>query len=200
MVAWFALVAALVVACSKETPSSPATGSAPIVSAAPSTPGSEPSGALWASSSALPSASASASASVPAMEPPGSPPPVATVKPVTTTTAIASASASASASVALGPKTFACGGGDKPKCPLQNWMNNNMKPGMSSGDPAKVAALLRKIAAMAPPGYPSWAKISNDAAAAVEAQKDVAAAKPSCAKCHEEYKTKWKTEDRDRAI
>jgi hypothetical protein len=187
VVAWFALVAVLVVACSKETPPPPTTTNAPVVSAAPSTPGSEPSAALWASGSGSTSAAPVESSSAA---------PTATAPAKVTATATASASASAPA----GPKVFACGGGDKPKCPLQNWMNSNMKPGMSSGDPAKVAALLKKIASMAPPGYANWAKISNDAAAAVESKKDVNAAKPSCTKCHEEYKTKYKTEDRDRAI
>lgn len=106
----------------------------------------------------------------------------------------------ASASVASGPKVFACGGGDKPKCPLQNWMNNNIKPAMSGGDPVKVAALLRKIATMAPAGYAGWAKIANDGATEVETKKDVSAGKPSCTKCHEQFKTRWKTEDRDHPI
>lgn len=71
---------------------------------------------------------------------------------------------------------------------------------MTGGDPAKVAALLRKIATMAPASYAGWAKIANDAAVEVETKKDVNAAKPSCTKCHEQFKTRWKTEDRDHAI
>lgn len=162
--AWFALVAGLVVACSKESPPPPESKPIPIVSAAPSVPGTEPSGVLWASASG-------------------------------------SLSASAVASTSSAPKTFACGGSGMPKCPLQNWMNNNIKPAMASKDPERVAGKLREIAKMAPAdGYPDWASIANDGAAAVDAKKDVNAAKPSCTKCHDLYKKKWKAEDRDRAI
>lgn len=183
---WFALVAVLVVACSKEQPApTPNPTPTPIVSAGPSVPGSSPSNAIWASESASASAVASATASATASAP-----------------AAASANVPVTATIApkTGPKEFACGGGDKPKCPLQNWMNTTMKPAMSSADPAKVAGHLRKIAGMAPSGYPAWAKIANDGAAEVESKKDVAAAKPSCTKCHEQYKAKWKAEDRDHAI
>lgn len=80
-------------------------------------------------------------------------------------------------------------------------MKANIQPAMSAGDPAKVAELLRKIATMGPKsGYPQWAKISNDGAAAVEADKKVDSAKPSCKQCHDLYKNKYKAEDRDRPI
>ena len=183
VIGWFALVAVFVVvgslvACSKEQPA-PTPNPTPVVSAAPLVPGSSPSNAIWASESA--SALASASAVAPA-------------------TASANVPVTATIAPKTGPKEFACGGGDKPKCPLQNWMNTTMKPAMNSADPAKVAGHLRKIAGMAPAGYPAWAKIANDGAAEVESKKDVAAAKPSCTKCHEQYKSKWKAEDRDHAI
>jgi hypothetical protein len=183
VIGWFALVACLVIACSKETPAQPAPAPSIVTVPSPASASAAPSEALTVSASASESAVASASA------------PAATTKTATT-----AASAVASASASSGPKVFACGGGDKPKCPLQSWMNTNMKPAMTSGDPAKVAALLRKIAAMAPAGYAGWAKIANDGAAEVEAKKEVNAAKPSCSKCHEQFKTRWKTEDRDHPI
>jgi hypothetical protein len=87
-----------------------------------------------------------------------------------------------------------------PKCPLQDWMEKHLKPAMKTNDPAKVAELLDQVAKMAPDGYEGWAKISSDAAAAVRAKKDLAPAKKSCTSCHEKFKKRWKTEDRDSAI
>ncbi|MGZ5969916.1 MAG: hypothetical protein ACXWP4_19725, partial [Polyangiales bacterium] len=141
-----------------------------------------------------PSVTASASASASA-EPATS----ASAAPSGSASVVASASASASAKA--GPKTFACGDPGQPKCPLQGWMKANIQPAMSGGDPAKVAELLRKIATMGPKsGYPNWAKIANEGAAAVDADKKVDSAKPSCKTCHDQYKNKYKTEDRDRPI
>lgn len=173
-----ALVAiAIAGGCSKkeETPSVAPAASSAVSSAAP---------APSPSASASAPVAVEASVSAPAAESASAAP-------------VAAASASGSAKTA---KTFACGGGDKPKCPVQNWMNGTMKPAMTSGEPEKVAALLRKIAGMAPASYVGWAKIANDAAAAVEAKKDVSAAKPSCTKCHEQFKKRWKAEDRDRPL
>lgn len=80
-------------------------------------------------------------------------------------------------------------------------MKANIQPAMSGSDPQKVADLLRKIATMGPKsGYPNWAKIANDGAAAVEKDKKIDSAKPSCKTCHDQYKNKYKAEDRDRPI
>jgi hypothetical protein len=105
-------------------------------------------------------------------------------------------SAAPSGSIALG----ACGEKGQPKCPLQAWMSTVMQPAMATKDAAKLAAALRLSAKQGPPGYPNWAKLSNDGAAAVEKANDVTAGKKSCADCHNLYKAKYKAESRNRPI
>jgi hypothetical protein len=107
---------------------------------------------------------------------------------------------SASASAAPSAKVFACGPDGSPKCPLQGWMEKELKPAMKANDPAKVADLLDKVAKMAPASYDGWSKIASDAAAETRAKKDLAPAKKSCTSCHEKFKKRWKSEDRDHAI
>jgi len=109
-------------------------------------------------------------------------------------------SASVSASASSSVKAFACGPEGAPKCPLQGWMEKELKPAMKAADPAKVADLLDKVAKLAPASYDGWAKIASDAAAETRAKKDLAPAKKSCTSCHEKFKKRWKTEDRDHAI
>lgn len=107
---------------------------------------------------------------------------------------------SASASAFAAVKAFACGADGAPKCPLQNWMEKELKPAMKAGEPMKVANLLDKLAKMAPASYEGWAKIADDAAAEVRAKKDLEPAKKACKSCHDKHRKRWKTEDRDRAI
>ena len=83
---------------------------------------------------------------------------------------------------------------------MQAWMQKNAQPAMQSNDAAKVGAVLEQIAKMTPPGaYPKWEKISIDGAAAGKSG-DFGAAKASCRTCHEEYKAKYKADDRARKI
>jgi len=112
----------------------------------------------------------------------------------------ASGSVSAAPSSSSSIKAFMCGPEGAPKCPLQNWMEKELKPAMKGNDPNKVADLLDKLAKMAPAGYSDWAKTAGDAAAEVRAKKDLGPAKKSCKSCHDQYKKRWKTEDRDHPI
>lgn len=79
-------------------------------------------------------------------------------------------------------------------------MEKQLKPAMKGTDTAKVADLLDKLAKMAPATYADWAKIATDAAAEVRAKKDLGPAKKACKACHDQYKKRWKSEDRDHAI
>jgi len=119
----------------------------------------------------------------------------------TAPSAAPAASAAPESSVATTPVDGgpACGSKANP-CPMQGWMQKNAQPAMATNDAAKVGAVLEQIAKMTPPGaYPKWEKISLDGAAAGKSG-DFAAAKASCRTCHEEYKSKYKNDDRARKI
>jgi len=119
--------------------------------------------------------------------------------------AVPSASASAAAApsastpvVANAPGSADCGSRDNP-CPLQKWMKEHTQPDLSAGDMSALAADLEKIATFAPPGFGKWVSISKDGAAAARAA-NTDAAKAACRGCHTEYKSKYKTEMRPRAL
>lgn len=62
-----------------------------------------------------------------------------------------------------------------------------------------LATAFDQIVKFAPAGYTNWASIAKDGAkAAREGQLD--AVKAACRGCHDQYKTKYKTEIRARAI
>ena len=93
----------------------------------------------------------------------------------------------------------ACGTKPLPDCPLQAWMKANTGPAMSAADMPALATALTKIVAFAPPGYTNWASISKDGAKAAQAGS-IDAVKASCRSCHDQYKTKYKTEMRARPV
>jgi hypothetical protein len=68
-----------------------------------------------------------------------------------------------------------------------------------TGDLPSLATALDKIVGFAPPGFPNWASIAKDGAAAARSG-DLAAAKASCRTCHDQYKQKYKAEIRARKI
>jgi hypothetical protein len=70
---------------------------------------------------------------------------------------------------------------------------------LSAGDMASLAGDLDKIATMAPAGYTKWAAIAKDGATAARAANNDAV-KASCRTCHDQYKTKYKTEMRTRPV
>jgi hypothetical protein len=160
----------LIAACSKPEGESKPADPSP----APSAPTEAPSAPVAASASAAPSAAPSAVAS-----------------------AVPSAKAAAiTKPVATGPT---CGVKPLPDCPLQAWMKTNTAPAMAAGDLPALATAFDQIAKFAPAGYANWASIAKDGArAGREAQLD--AVKAACRGCHDQYKTKYKTEIRTRAL
>ncbi|SRR5258708_7734569 len=98
-------------------------------------------------------------------------------------------------------KEFACGAKDKPKCPLQAWMTNNM--GSSATDQpvfTDLAANFRIIAKKSPGAdFPDWSAIASKGATDAD-KKDIVAVKSDCKSCHDKYKKKFKEEARDIAF
>ncbi|HEY8074790.1 MAG TPA: hypothetical protein VIF62_11785 [Labilithrix sp.] len=78
-------------------------------------------------------------------------------------------------------------------------MKANMNPAVSASDTAALAVALDKAATFAPSGYANWASIAKDGAAAAK-KGDLAAAKAACKGCHDQYKDKYKKENRARKI
>jgi hypothetical protein len=78
-------------------------------------------------------------------------------------------------------------------------MKSNANPLVTTGNLPGLATALEKIVTLAPPGYPNWASIAKDGAAAATSG-DLTAAKASCRTCHDQYKQKYKTEIRGRKI
>jgi hypothetical protein len=95
----------------------------------------------------------------------------------------------------------ACGAKGLPYCPLQGWMKSNTSPAMNAQDFDALAAALDKVATFAPKeqGYPNWASIAKDGANTARAA-DLGAVRAACRGCHEQYKTKYRTELRTRPI
>ncbi|MEO6418743.1 MAG: hypothetical protein ABIP39_05020 [Polyangiaceae bacterium] len=138
--------------------------------------------------SAAPSVSVATSASAAPTEAPSAAP-----------SAVASATASAAVTTKPGPAAPACGSKPLPDCPLQGWMKTNTAPAMAAGDLPALATAFDHIVKFAPAGYTNWASIAKDGAkAGREGQLD--AVKAACRGCHDQYKTKYKTEIRSRAI
>jgi hypothetical protein len=182
-------ILALALACTK---SESETSSPPVEKATPSSATSAP---------ALPSASTVASAAPPASAAPTETPPASATAaahadaPKKTDAGGPSATATAAASGAI-PE---CGIKPLPDCPLQAWMKSNANPPVMTSNLPGLATALEKIVALAPPGYPNWASIAKDGAAAAKSG-DLTAAKASCRSCHDQYKLKYKTEIRGRKI
>jgi len=173
-------------ACSKDDAPPPAPAAPPSASAAaalPSASGRAPDFAFAVGDAAA------AATTDPAAAPSPSP-------------AAASATAEAPASGAASAKpAHTCGDKPLPPCPLYAWMKKNTSPAMSAHDFDALAAALEKVATFAPkqPGFPNWASISRDGAAAARVQ-NLDAVKASCRGCHNQYKDKYKKEMRDRPI
>jgi hypothetical protein len=89
-----------------------------------------------------------------------------------------------------------CGEKGLPDCPLQGWMAKNMDDPLDAGDLKALAAAYEKVANMAPDpkwneGATSWAKISQDGAAAAK-KGDAVATKAQCKACHKAWRSKYK--------
>lgn len=72
--------------------------------------------------------------------------------------------------------------------------------GVAAGDDmAALASVFDRIARMAPPGYGTWASISNDGASAARSG-DAKGARAACSSCHNAYRAKYKTEMRAKPV
>jgi len=181
-------VCAMAAACTKSETGQPTAGSANATTSVP---------AVTASASATTAASASASASASAATA-DTATTTATDAGKTTDTAKKDGGATTAASASNGAGE--CGTKPLPDCPLQGWMKTNANPPVMAGDTAALAPVLEKIVAFAPgAGYPNWASIAKDGAAAAKSG-DLTAAKASCRTCHDQYKQKYKNEIRTRKI
>jgi hypothetical protein len=70
---------------------------------------------------------------------------------------------------------------------------------MAADDLPALADALDKMIPMAPPGYTNWVSIAKDGAAAARAG-NMNAVKGSCRGCHDQYRTKYRTEMRSRPL
>ena len=149
-------------------------------------------------------ASLAASAAIPA-SPPSTPSPVKSKKPATgVARAIGPAAATTTApppAASLAPPTdgTTCGVKPLPDCPMQRWMKSNAAGALASEDLAAVAASFAKIAALAPPGFGSWASIAAEGAAAAKGG-NLQGARAACSSCHTQYRGKYKSENRARPL
>jgi hypothetical protein len=109
----------------------------------------------------------------------------------------ASAVTSTQGSPASAPHAYECGDKGQKPCPLQGWMKANMASASSSGDAAELGKQFDYVAAHAPPGFTNWASIAKSGAAKSKAS-DLDGAKAACKSCHDQYKTRYKVELRDR--
>jgi hypothetical protein len=76
-------------------------------------------------------------------------------------------------------------------------MKGTVAPAAASGEGEPIAKALDQVAAHAPPGLSNWASIAKAGAAKARAG-DLEGAKASCKSCHDQYKTRYKTDMRDR--
>ena len=70
---------------------------------------------------------------------------------------------------------------------------------MQAKDYQGLADSLMKASTFAPAGYTNWASIAKDGASAARAA-DLDAVKAACRGCHDQYKTKYRTEMRTRPV
>lgn len=143
-------------------------------------------------------------AAAPKTEPPkvDPAPPATTAAPPTRLGAKKSPAATAATTAAAAPTAQSgeptCGKKPLPDCPMQAWMKANAA-GAATEDAASLASVLDRTAKLAPPGYGSWAQISNDGAAAARAG-DIKGARAACSGCHNQYRTQYKAEMRARPL
>ena len=89
-------------------------------------------------------------------------------------------------------------------CPLHDWMEANIPPVIDAGDTARLAALYDQMAGFAPSaswneGARGWRAISEEGARKARAG-DLRGARASCKGCHTEWRARYRTEFRARAL
>ena len=78
-------------------------------------------------------------------------------------------------------------------------MKTNMNAPLEKHDWQGIASALERATPLAPAGYTNWVSITKDGANAARAA-ELEAIKAACRGCHEQYKTKYRTEMRTRPI
>jgi hypothetical protein len=78
-------------------------------------------------------------------------------------------------------------------------MKAHAGPAMSARDFPALVAALEEVARFAPPGFTHWASIARDGADAARVE-DVDATRAACRGCHNQYKSRYKQEMRDRSL
>ena len=151
----------------------------------------------------LPIAAGMASATLAAAAASASAAPVASASaaPAASGSAAPAASGSAAPAASGSAAPVACGEKGQPDCPLQDWMKRVANKPMLAKDAPAVAEAFDKMVPLARTGaaYANWVSISTHAPKAARAA-DLDAAKAACRGCHEQYKKKYKTELRTRAL
>jgi hypothetical protein len=92
-----------------------------------------------------------------------------------------------------------CGEEGLPDCPLAVWMDRGPNALWHRGEAAPLAAALRELASVAPPGYPDWERWAREGAARADAS-DLPAAKAACDGCHDAYRRRYRLELRSRPL
>jgi hypothetical protein len=100
---------------------------------------------------------------------------------------------------ATGPREPADCGPKSELCPLQRLMRDDIANAVVANDGARLAAALDRVTAVSPEPSWGWATISRAGAAAARAG-DLGAARQACAKCHEDYKARWRESYRTRMV
>jgi hypothetical protein len=98
-----------------------------------------------------------------------------------------------------GPANTTCGKKPLPDCPTQKWMKDNMKPPYDKKDGPGVAKALDEVAAHPPSGFTGWDTIAKKGADAARAG-NFDEVKAACKQCHEELRSRFKKEIRDKPL
>jgi hypothetical protein len=93
----------------------------------------------------------------------------------------------------------ACGAVGQSDCPLQGWMKANMTPAVTTGDFVRLERGFRRIAELAPEGYPSW-RTAALAGADAASHGDAEGARRACKTCHDDSRARYRRELRTRAL
>ena len=78
-------------------------------------------------------------------------------------------------------------------------MKKNTASAMAAEDLPALAEAFDKIVTFAPAGYTNWVSISRDGASAARAG-NLNAAKGACRGCHDQYRTKYRTDLRAKPL
>jgi hypothetical protein len=92
-----------------------------------------------------------------------------------------------------------CGKKPLPDCPTQKWMKENMKPAFDEKDGPKLAKALDDVAAHTPAGFTGWDTIAKKGADAARAG-DFDGVKAACKSCHDDLRSRFKKELRDKPL